>query len=132
VQEGILHCRGKTDCLVTPMFYRWYGHSTMEVDGGNRVVIDESEAEIVVRIFRMTAEGCSYKQSPKHSARDEGSSVRGWALSVVVAASLPTRALPGQHNNRHSERSLAKEEIPPVSFSTYRATLLRFYSSFPA
>jgi hypothetical protein len=49
------------------MFYRCYGSSSMEVDGGNRVVVDEAEAENVVRIFRMTAEGCSLKQWPKNS-----------------------------------------------------------------
>ena len=44
---------------------RCYGYSTIETEGGKRVVVNEGEAVIVRRVFQMSAEGYSLKMIAK-------------------------------------------------------------------
>jgi site-specific DNA recombinase len=44
---------------------RCYGYTTVESDGGKRVVVNDSQADVVRQIFRMSSEGCSLKSIAK-------------------------------------------------------------------
>ncbi len=70
---------------------RCYGYSTIEVDGGKRVVVNEVEAEVVRRVFRMSSEGCSLKTIAKKLNADGVSAprprkdrvARGWCPTAI-------------------------------------------------